>query len=256
MDKAHAYFQDMIRYPTLLGTVVINFIPFLGVLFWGWGVGALVILYWLENVVVGFITLFRMALSAASSAASMVSLVFIVPFFCLHYGLFCFVHGVFVLVLAHLSGGLEAGVAGIPVGVIDEGPLGVFNAAIGAAPGLPLMLAIIGGWRLILTLIHYVLRGDFRASNPMEEMGKPYGRIVTLHFAIFAGAFGLFWLGEPAWGMFGLIALKAAFDFFGVRKEAKGEPGTAADALNTKEAYAALDRQLKARFPKAAPPKE
>lgn len=256
MDRARAYLQDMIRYPTLLGTVIINFVPFLGVLFLGWGVGPLVILYWLENVVVGFITILRMALSAASSAASLVSLAFIVPFFCLHYGLFCFVHGMFVLVLASMSGGVEAGAANVPVGAMDEGPLGVFNAAISAAPGLPLMLAVIGGWRLILTLVHYVLRGDFRTSNPIEEMGKPYGRIITLHFAIFAGAFGLFWLGQPAWGMFGLIALKAAFDFFGVRKEAKGESGKAADALNTKEAYAALDRQIKARFPKSAPPKE
>ena len=253
MDRARSYLQDLVRYPTLLGTVIINFIPFLGVLFWGWGVGALVVLYWLENVVVGFITLLRMALSAASSAASLVSLAFIIPFFCLHYGLFCFVHGVFVLVLAHMSGGLEAGVADIPVGAIDGGPLDLFNAAIGVAPGLTVMLAIIGGWRLILTLIHYVLRGDFRTSNPMEEMGKPYGRIITLHFAIFAGAFALFWLGEPAWGMFGLIALKTAFDFFGVRKEAKGEMGKADDALKTNEAYAALDRQLKSRFSKRTP---
>jgi hypothetical protein len=254
MDKARAYLQDMVRYPTLLGTVVINFIPFLGVLFWGWGVGALVVLYWLENVVVGFITILRMTLSAASSAISLASLAFIVPFFCLHYGLFCFVHGVFVLVLAGMSGGLEAGAANVPVGAIDEGPLGVFNAAMSTAPGVPLMLAIIGGWRLILTLFHYVLRGAYRTSNPMEEMGKPYGRIITLHFAIFAGAFGLFWLGEPAWGMFGLIALKAAFDFFGVRKEAKGETGQAKDALKTREAYAALEQALKARISKGRPP--
>lgn len=254
MGKARAYLEDLFRYPTLLGTVIINFVPFLGVLFLGWGVGPLVILYWLENVVVGFITILRMALSAVSSAVSLASLAFIVPFFCLHYGLFCFVHGMFVLVLASMSGGLEAGAANVPVGAMDEGPLGVFNAAISAAPGLPLMLAIIGGWRLILTLFHYVLRGDFRTSNPIEEMGKPYGRIITLHFAIFAGAFGLFWLGQPAWGMFGLIAVKAAFDFFGVRKEAKGEPGKSEDALKTKEAYAALDRQFKARFSKRTPP--
>lgn len=256
MDKARAYLEDLFRYPTLLGTVVVNFIPFLGVLFWGWGVGPLVLLYWLENVVVGFITLFRMALSAASSVGGLVSLAFIVPFFCFHYGLFCFVHGIFVLALSHLSGGLEAGAATMPVGVIDEGPIGVFNAALGAAPGLPLMLAIIGGWRLILTLVHFVLRGEFRASNPMEEMGKPYGRIITLHFAIFAGAFALFLLKEPAWGMFGLIALKTALDFLGVRKDAKGDPAKIEGALKTQEAYAALDQQIKARFSKPSPPQE
>ncbi len=254
MDKARAYLEDLFRYPTLFGTVVVNLIPFLGVLLLGWGVGPLVVLYWLENVVVGFITILRMGLSAASSAVFLASLAFVVPFFCLHYGLFCFVHGVFVIALANMSGGLEAGAANVPLGAIEEGPIGVFNAAMSAAPGLPLMLAIIGGWRLILTLIHYVVRGAYRASNPMEEMGKPYGRIITLHIAIFAGAFGLFWLGEPAWGMFGLIVLKTAFDVFGVRKEAKGEQGKSVDALKTREAYAALDRQLKSAVSKRRPP--
>jgi len=254
MDRARAYLEDLFRYPSLLGTVIVNFTPLIGVLLWGWGVGPLVLLYWLENVVVGFITLCRMALTAFSSVAGAASLLFIGPFFCFHYGLFCFVHGVFVLAFANMSGGLENAAANIPAGAIEGGPFGVFNAALHSAPGLPLILVLIGGWRLVLTLMHFVLRGDFRTSNPMEEMGKPYGRIITLHFAIFAGALALMWLKEPAWGMFGLIMLKTAFDFFGVRKEAKENVGKGGNLAKGAKAYAALNNAIKARSINEGPP--
>jgi len=254
MDRARAYLTDLVRYPSLIGTLAVNFTPLIGVLVWGWGVGPLVLLYWLENVVVGFITLFRMALTAASSAGSAFSLLFFAPFFCFHYGLFCFVHGVFVLALANASGGLDKAAQNIPIGAIEGGPFDVFNAALHAAPGVPVILAIIGGWRLVLMLIHYVLRGEFRTSNPVAEMGKPYGRIITLHFAIFAGAFGLIWLKEPAWGMFGLIMLKAAFDFFGVRSEVTRSPAADEARAKSQAAFQALDREINARLFKRRPP--
>ena len=53
----------------------------------------------------------------------------------------------------------------------------------------------------------------------MAEMFAPYGRIILLHFAIFAGAGALFLLGEPMIGVRGLIALRA---LFGVVTNSKG----------------------------------
>ena len=64
------------------------------------------------------------------------------------------------------------------------------------------------------------------------------------------------WGTAFSWGMFGLIALKTAFDFLGVRKDAKGDPAKVKGALKTREAYAALDNQIKARFSKPSPPQD
>ena len=43
----------------------------------------------------------------------------------------------------------------------------------------------------------------------MAEMFAPYGRIVVLHFGIFAGAGALFLLGQPMVGVLALILFRA-----------------------------------------------
>lgn len=237
MLNARGLFQDLIRYPSLIGSVLVNAIPLVGVLFWGWSLGALVVLYWLENVVVGGVTLLRMTTTGFANAANAIGLLFVIPFFIFHYGLFCFVHGIFVMAL--FSGGQG-------MSTLVDSPVGLFNAALSFALGMTVILGIVGVWRLTLFATQFVWRGEYLKTNPMAEMGRPYGRIVTLHFAIFAGAFAMMALGQPAWGMFALIALKTVFDFFGVRKDAKGQSISEATA-KTNKAFKELQQKLRER---------
>ncbi|MEE4380730.1 MAG: DUF6498-containing protein, partial [Pseudomonadales bacterium] len=75
----------------LVSLVLVNLLPLAGVLFWDWHVGALLVLYWSENVILGACTIVKML------AAGPVRGLFTAAFFLVHYGGFCAVHGVFVL---------------------------------------------------------------------------------------------------------------------------------------------------------------
>src|SRR5690606_24260236 len=78
----------------LAALVAANLLPLVGVLLWGWDVGALVVLYWSENLIIGAYTLIKMLV------ASPLGGLFSGLFFLIHYGGFCAVHGAFVLILA------------------------------------------------------------------------------------------------------------------------------------------------------------
>jgi hypothetical protein len=73
------------------------------------------------------------------------------------------------------------------------------------------MLSAIVVMQAIVFFNEFVLKGEWKTSNPMAEMFAPYSRIVVLHFAIFGGAAGLFLLGEPMVGVLGLIVFRAVY---------------------------------------------
>jgi hypothetical protein len=76
-----------------------NLVPLAGVLFWDWSVFALPALFWMENVVVGALFALRLLCADPADAALWPAKLFMVPFFCLHYGMFTAVHGIFVFTL-------------------------------------------------------------------------------------------------------------------------------------------------------------
>ena len=66
--------------------VIANLVPLAGVLVFGWRVFDVLMLYWLENVVIGVINVMRMAMVPGRSK------IFLMLFFTVHYGVFCFGH--------------------------------------------------------------------------------------------------------------------------------------------------------------------
>lgn len=92
--------------------VAANVLPLIGVLFWGWDVFPLLALFWMENVVIGLFFILRMICADPRDPALWAGKLFMVPFFCLHYGMFTAVHGVFVF---SLFGGKRYDVPGLSV---------------------------------------------------------------------------------------------------------------------------------------------
>jgi hypothetical protein len=76
---------------------VANLLPLFGVVFLGWDAAAIVLLYWIENLIVGSINILRMILVKVESTAGQFQKLFMIPFFCVHFGGFCAVHGFFLL---------------------------------------------------------------------------------------------------------------------------------------------------------------
>src|SRR5205823_4388634 len=85
--------------PSALVLVAANLVPLAGVLFFGWSVFATLLLFWVENVIVGGFNVLRMLWAQPDNPLIWVAKAGTIPFFIFHYGMFTTVHGVFVLTL-------------------------------------------------------------------------------------------------------------------------------------------------------------
>jgi Family of unknown function (DUF6498) len=191
------------RSPSSLVLVAANLVPLYGVLALGWPVFPLVLLFWLENVVVGTLNALRMLLVDPRDLASWAGKLFMVPFFCFHYGMFTFVHGVFVFALfgggRHLRLEFDAETARQVLDTVVDSGVAPAAAALAAS-------------HLFSFLWNYLWRGEFRRASVSRLMMQPYGRIVVLHVGILFGGFAVMTLGSPVWALVLLVALKTGFD--------------------------------------------
>ena len=198
-----AALAETYRDPVSWVILAVDLFPIYAVLQFDWDASALVFLYWLENVIVGAVTLLRMlAASTRMGPLGVGSLVFFGPFFTVHYGMFCFVHGIFLAVLASMG----TGGAGEPDFM---GPVSLVQYALGTGQHMVLFAGAIIALQLFLYLRDFLGRGEFRETGITEEMMRPYSRIILLHFGIFVGFGVMLVLGQPMLGILGLIVLRA-----------------------------------------------
>ncbi len=194
--------------------VAANALPLAGVLAWGWEVFPLLVLFWMENVVVGALNALKILLAAPGEARLWAAKAFTLPFFCFHYGLFTLLHGVFVLTV---FGGK---------GYEVHDPLSVLGAALRAASDYGLWLAggVLAASHAFSFAWNYLRRGEFRAASPKALMAQPYGRVMVLHLVIIVGGFGALALGSPLWALVLLVVLKTALDLRAHVKEHSPSP--------------------------------
>jgi len=203
--------------PSVVVLVAANLFPLYGVLFQGWQVFPIVLLFWLENVVVGAFFILRLVsalpqkdsgLTKVEHRMGWVVKLFLVPFFAFHYGMFTMVHGVFVFALF----GREMGqFGGFP------SPALVFSAIaryslVPAVAALTLSHAFSYAW-------NYLGKREYRGVDMGALMFAPYGRVVVLHVAIIGGGFLVMFLKSPVAGLVLLLALKISLDVAAHRRE-------------------------------------
>ena len=180
--------------------LLLNLIPVGGVLWLGWDAGQILMLYWIENVIIGVTSLIRILTARERPATVPGSMstgrVGVGCFFVVHYGVFTLVHGVFTMVLAARllggSGDLWTRVFANPV----------FHGAVLAAAVLQVVILIREWWS----------SGLWRRSSPMVEMFRPYGRIVVLHVTVLAAAWWLSETSAPAAAVLILCLMKAVVE--------------------------------------------
>jgi hypothetical protein len=186
------------RDPLALASLGVDLLPAAAVFAFGWGATPLVALYWLENLVIGAFTALRMLGSVFGSAVKLAAALFSIPFFAVHYGMFCFVHGIFLRAFAEDSGDMPDA-------------RGLAEWAAGTAPQMVWFLGAIVAVNLLFLVFDFIGRGEFRRTDPMSEMFAPYGRIVTLHIAILLGAALTLALDEPLLGVLLIIVIRVVF---------------------------------------------
>lgn len=194
--------------PSQVALVLANAVPIVGVVFLGWTVFPLLLLYWLENVVVGGFNVLKMLFAHPAEPVYWAGKLFLIPFFMVHFGGFTFVHG--VLVVAFFG---PKGVGTQPFDLLTTVP--------------PAIRANHLGWGLLsLVASHgfsfywnYVKNGEYQRASLQALMGQPYGRVMVLHLTVLFGGWIVMLLGSPVTTLIILIALKTAADWRGHRAE-------------------------------------
>jgi hypothetical protein len=210
-------FKNNLSNLSLVSLLAANTLPIFGVLFLDWDAFAIVLLYWAENIVVGFYNVLKMAFAKAGPSGGHLGKLFMIPFFTVHYGGFTAVHGMFVLVLFKQDGG---DFTPFPSG--DTWPCFLvfvqllFNVIYQAMMIIPSnMLYAIAGLFVshgISFGYNFFYKGERQRTTLQKLMHQPYGRIVVMHVAIVFGAFLTVALGSPVGVLLILILLKTVID--------------------------------------------
>ena len=97
--------QRSIKSVPFVTMVIANLLPLYGVAFLGWSVFYILLLYWSENVIIGFYNILKMAAAQGgfyqkNTKEASLGKLFMIPFFIIHYGGFVGGHGLFIMVLS------------------------------------------------------------------------------------------------------------------------------------------------------------
>jgi hypothetical protein len=212
--------------------IAANALPLLGVLFLGWDTFSIILIYWAENVVIGAVNVLKMIACSPDPnllvwgnvdpsdklnrermehsrgdavktlrLANHGSKLFFVPFFIFHYGMFCFVHGVFIFAIF----GREAG---------GFGPFDGFDnlRQIFSQQHLWWCVAALAASHLWSFAVNYIGRGEYRRTAVPILMFQPYARIIILHVAILIGGIIAMTLGSNVFVLLLLIIGKTLLD--------------------------------------------
>ena len=217
MDRIVAWYRLGSSVGAVVALIAANVIPLIGVLAFGWSVWNILVIYWLENGIVGVINILKMSTATGDEAApgmtvmvngrpgSSMTKAGLIPFFLVHYGIFWFVHGIFVLTLpAFFSLTSDSGMT------LDLGPVLFAATALAISHGLSFWWNFLHG-------------GEYRRTTVATLMFAPYRRLVALHLTIIFGAMAVMFTGAPAAAVALLVAIKTAIDLTLHLAEHRGE---------------------------------
>jgi hypothetical protein len=198
--------------PSAIILILANIVPILGIIFLDWKVFPILLLYWTENLIVGFFNILKMALASPANGNTRAAKISIIPFFCVHYGIFALVHGIFVIVL---FGGIDQGNFGEP-----DIP-GIFASLVnlGIITGILALLFSHGA----SFVINYLVKGEYKEAKLNRLMIDPYSRVIILHVTIIFGGILLIAVGSPEAGIILLVVIKLGIDILAhLRQHARG----------------------------------
>ena len=185
-----------------------NAVPLYGVLFLHWQIFPLVLIYWLENVVVGGYNVLRLAVADPSSTWRWIGKLIVIPIFVVHFGVFTFIHGVFVFILF-------------------GGPY--YRSHIPPTPALVLQaIRETGIWFALLSVVishgvtfiwNFLLGGEYKNVPLWDLVQQPYSRVLVLHLVVFFTALELSRGHTPLYGLVLLVALKTVADLMSHQAE-------------------------------------
>ena len=199
--------------------VLANLLPLAGVLFLEWSVFLVMMLFWLENIIVGLLNIPRILFATGDEDVRKQKFsgrLFAAVFFTVHYGIFTTVHGMFVFSL---------------FGEDQYGELTIQLVwQIIQSQQLYWAVAALFFSHLLSLVMNYFLGGEYQQARVKDMMKQPYDRIVLLHLGILSGGIVIDMLALPIAGLLALLVLKIIFD---VRAHVKEHQALADEAVLT-----------------------
>ncbi len=185
-----------------------NAVPLAGVLFFGWDAAAIMLIYWTENLIVGFYNILKMACLKMKRPVEHLGKLVVIFFFCFHFGGFCAAHGLFLLILIMAGNGTES----LPFTEMlnaavtrfwQSGPVGMVWAFLGLLVSHGVSFAQ-----------NYLAGKEYASLTIHQVMLQPYSRIILMHVAIVAGGAPVMMLGSPIPLLIILVAFKIGIDIW------------------------------------------
>lgn len=183
---------------SVFALILANLVPLFGVLFFHWSLFSVMVLYWFENVVIGFYNVIRMRKAEKLMPDSMHNIKLngqpytpdkrgqLIIFFIIHYGMFTAVHGVFVWKLF-------------------------------APNDMSLIALLLGVFSLFVShgvsyVMNFVGKQEYTKVSAPDLFMQPYKRVVILHITIVLGAVFVNILSAPIVALLILVILKTMVD--------------------------------------------
>ena len=230
---------------SIVSLIGANLVPVVGVIGFGWDAATIVLLYWTENVILGGYNVLKMALLMPRNPMEHLGKLFMIPFFSVHFGGFCAVHGFFLIALFGIGGGLHGAHDIFPTAVGPLVFLDLLARVVGRlwgslSPGMEWAVLGLVGSHGVSLVQNYILGKEYAAASLKDLMVQPYGRIVLLHVTIIAGAAPMIMFGSPVPLLCILIGLKIVVDVWShVRSHRKLQKGPPAPGPQTPPAESA-----------------
>lgn len=194
----------------VLALLAANLVPLIGVLFFGWSLFGVLLIYWVESGIIGLFNIPRILLAQGNPSSfgwhstttgtpsenTLRQRIGTVLFFLVHYGGFWIGH--LLLLSLFLGEGLTEGTPTVP--------------SEQAALGFMLTIATLFVSHGVSFGLNYLGRGEYRTALPIGQMWAPYGRVIAFQIAALGGGALAGKLGSPIWALVLLVVLKTAVD--------------------------------------------
>jgi len=201
---------------TIIALLIANVIPLIGVLFFSWDLQSVMLLYWLENLIVGVVNVVRIVFIAQENVFA--TRIFMAVFFCVHYGIFCLGHGVLLFDLLSIEiEGLSGGLS--PFSFITD--FSLYYAFLSQTLMATGMLALFGlaVSHAFSLRTHYFKGGERLRVTVSAAMSMPYKRILVMHVGLIVGAILIEKFGSTMVLLMAMIVIKIIVDIQFHRKE-------------------------------------
>ena len=180
--------------PSTLALIIANLIPIAGMIFLGWKLSDVMVLYWAESAVIGFFNLCKIAVIGHWMA------LLAGPFFVGHFGGFMSIHFLFIYTLF---------VKGPKGGIGSGGELAdVAQLFVNLWPALAALFVS----HAFSFFKNFLGRHEYRGRTLKNQMTEPYSRIVFMHMVLIFGGGLTIILGELTPVLLIVIGLKIFFD--------------------------------------------